>query len=251
MLMRTLEGKVALVTGAARGIGAAIAERLAADGAAVAINYSTSAAEAGEVAARIRARGGQARPLQADVSRPDQAEALVTATVHAFGRIDILVNNAGMTDLAPIGHIDESHVRTQFALNVNGPVFVTKAAAARFPADGGRVINVSSVVATRSLAGTSIYAATKSAVDALTRVWAVELGANAITVNAVAPGPVDTDMLRESGLDEETKLAMIARTPLGRLGTPSDIADTVAFLASSDARWITGQVIETSGGINP
>jgi 3-oxoacyl-[acyl-carrier protein] reductase len=249
--MRALEGKVALVTGAARGIGAAIAERLAADGAAVAINYSTSEADARRVAERIHADGGRAETLRADVSDPEQAKGLVDATVEQFGRIDILVNNAGTSSFAPIGMVDRTQVRSQFALNVDGPIFTTQAALGRFPADGGCVINVSSVVATRSLAGTSVYAATKSALDALTRVWAAELGPHAITVNAVAPGPVDTDMMRRSGLDEDGRQAMIARTPLGRIGTPSDVADTVAFLASPDARWITGQVIETSGGINP
>jgi len=249
--MHTLEGQVALVTGAARGIGAAIAERLAADGAAVAINYSTSLADARSLADRIVSRGGRATVIQADVSDPSQAEALVDATVGELGRLDILVNNAGTSSFAPIAAVDEAHVRSQFALNVNGPLFTTRAAVSRFPDTGGRVINVSSLVARRALAGTSVYAATKSALDALTRVWAVELGPKAITVNAVAPGPIETDMMRRAGIGDDVKQAMIARTPLGRLGTPSDVADTVAFLASPDARWITGQVIETSGGINP
>ena len=249
--MKPLDGKVALVTGAARGIGAAIAERLAADGATIAVNYSTSAAEANAVADRIRRSGGRATVFKADVGEPDQAKGLVGATVEEFGRLDILVNNAGTSSFAPIEVVDEAHVQSQFALNVNGPVFTTQAAVARFPADGGRVINVSSMVAGRALAGTSVYAATKSALDALTRVWAAELGPRAITVNGVAPGPVETDMMTRSGVSEEMKHAMIARTPLGRLGRPSDIADTVAFLASPSAGWITGQIIVASGGINP
>jgi 3-oxoacyl-[acyl-carrier protein] reductase len=249
--MKTLDGKIALVTGGARGIGAAIAERLATDGATVAINYSTSATEAKALADRICGNGGRAAVLKADVSDPEQAKALVDATVDQFGRVDILVNNAGMSSFAPIEAVDEADVHAQFALNVNGPMFTTQAAAPRFPAEGGRVINVSSMIATGALAGTSVYAATKSALDALTRVWAAELGPKAITVNAVAPGPVETDMMKRSGVGEEMRQAMIARTPLGRLGKPSDVADTVAFLASPDARWITGQIIETSGGINP
>ncbi len=249
--MSRLEGKVALVTGAARGIGAAIAERLAADGAAVAINYAHSDRDAEALADRIVQQGGRATAIRADVSGAAEARALVEKTFEAFGRFDILVNNAGTVQFAPIDNVDEAQVRTQFAVNVNGPVFATQAAAARFPRDGGRVINVSSVVATRALAGTSVYAATKSAIDALTRVWAAELGPRGVTVNAVAPGPVATAMMKRNGLTDEGRRAMIARTPLGRIGEPADVADVVAFLASPDARWITGQVLEASGGINP
>ena len=248
--MKTLEGKAALVTGGSRGIGAAIAERLAKDGAAVAVNYGKSAAEAEAVVARIRQAGGKAVALKADLSDPSQAKGLVAAAHKELGRLDILVNNAGRADFAPMDAVDGAHVKAQFDLNVNGPIFATQAAAARFPKEGGRVINVSSVVARSSFAGASVYSATKAALNALTRVWAAELGPKGVTVNAVAPGPVETDMLR-SALDEATKQGMIARTPLGRLGAPSDIADAVAFLASPDARWVTGQVIETAGGINP
>ena len=247
--MKKLEGKVALVTGAARGIGAAIAERLAGDGAAVAINYAKSKEESDAVAARIRAGGGKAKVFQADMSDSTQVKALIDATVKEFGRLDILVNNAGRADFAPIGSIDAIHVRSQFALNVDGPIFATQAAAARFPQEGGRIINVSSIAATHARASMSVYSATKSALEALTRAWAAELGPKGVTVNAVAPGPVDTDMLRGAGLGADAIKGMIARTPLGRLGAPSDIADVVAFLASSDGRWVTGQVVETAGGI--
>jgi 3-oxoacyl-[acyl-carrier protein] reductase len=249
--MARLDGKVALVTGAARGIGAAIAERLAADGAAVAINYAHSDRDAAAVAQRITQRGGRAATLKADVSAPAQARALVAETVETFGRLDILVNNAGTIQFAPIDGVDETQVQTQFAVNVTGPVFMTQAAAGRFPGEGGRVINVSSVVATRALAGTSVYAATKSAIDALTRVWAAELGPRGVTVNAVAPGPVATDMMRRNGMTDEGRQFMISRTPLGRIGEPADVADVVAVLASPDARWITGHVLEASGGISP
>ena len=252
--MKNLEGKVALVTGAARGIGAAIAERLAADGASVAINYATSKEDAEALAERIRGKGGKAKAIHADIGNPSQAKAFVDAAVKQFGRLDILVNNAGNFHIGPIGTVDEADVRSQFAVNVDGPIFATQAAVSHFSAEGGRVINVSSIAATHPLPGLSVYSATKAALDALTRVWAAELGPRGVTVNAVAPGLVDTAMLRgataEMGGDEAVK-GMVARTPLGRLGTTSDVADVVAFLASPDARWVTGQVVEASGGINP
>jgi 3-oxoacyl-[acyl-carrier protein] reductase len=252
--MKKLEGKVALVTGAARGIGAAIAERLAADGASVAINYATSKEDAEALAERIRGNGGKAKAIQADIGNPSQAKAFVDAAVKEFGRLDILVNNAGKFHIGPIGTVDEADVRSLFAVNVDGPIFATQAAASYFSAEGGRVINVSSIAATHPLPGLSVYSATKAALNALTRVWAAELGPKGVTVNAVAPGAVDTAMLKAAtprmGGEEAVK-GMVARTPLGRLGTTSDVADVVAFLASPDARWVTGQVVEVSGGINP
>jgi 3-oxoacyl-[acyl-carrier protein] reductase len=252
--MKKLEGKVALVTGAARGIGAAIAERLAADGASVAINYATSKDDAEALAERIRGNGGKAKAIQADIGNPSQAKAFVDAAVKEFGRLDILVNNAGQFHIGPIGTVDEADVRSLFAVNVDGPIFATQAAASYFSTEGGRVINVSSIAATHPLPGLSVYSATKAALDALTRVWAAELGPRGVTVNAVAPGAVDTAMLKAAtprmGGEEAVK-GMVARTPLGRLGTTSDVADVVAFLASPDARWVTGQVVEVSGGINP
>jgi 3-oxoacyl-[acyl-carrier protein] reductase len=251
--MKKLEGKVALVTGAARGIGAAIAERLAADGASVAINYATSKEDAEALAERIRGNGGKAKAIHADIGNPSQAKAFVDAAVKEFGRLDILVNNAGKFHIGPIGTVDEADVRSQFAVNVDGPIFATQAAASHFSTEGGRVINVSSIAATHPLPGLSVYSATKAALDALTRVWAAELGPRGVTVNAVAPGLVDTAMLRAATarMGEEAVKGMVARTPLGRLGTTSDVADVVAFLASPDARWVTGQVVEASGGINP
>jgi 3-oxoacyl-[acyl-carrier protein] reductase len=246
--MGKLDGKVALVTGASRGIGAAIAERLAADGAAVAVNYAASEHDAGAVVERIRAAGGKATAIKADMGDPSQSVALVDAAVATFGRLDILVNNAGTITFAPLGAIDERQVRSQFAVNVDGPIFATQAAAGRFPADGGRIVNVSSISASEALAGSAVYSATKAALEALTRVWAAELGPRGITVNAVAPGPVDTAMFRAAPFDEEGVKWVVSRTPAGRIGQPSDISNVVAFLASPDAHWVTGQIVKTAGG---
>src|SRR5882672_7397574 len=247
--MKKLEGKVALVTGAARGIGAAIAERLAADGASVAINYATSKEDAEALAERIRGNGGKAKAIRADIGNPSQAKAFVDAAVKEFGRLDILVNNAGKFHIGPIGTIDEADVRSQFAVNVDGPIFATQAAASYFSTEGGRVINVSSIAATHPLPGLSVYSATKAALDALTRVWAAVLGPRGVTVNAVARrgGYSNTEGRHPRMGGEEAVKGMVARTPLGRLGTTSDVADVVAFLASPDARWVTGQVVEVSG----
>ena len=249
--MKELEGKVALVTGAARGIGAAIAQRLAAEGASVAINYAMSKEDAEALAGRVRANGGKSKATHADMGNPSQAKAFVDTAVKEFGRLNILVNNAGTFRIGPIGTIEEANVRSQFALNVNWPIFATQTAALHFSREGGRVINVSSIAATHSLPGLSVYSATKAVLDALTRVWAAELGPKGVTVNAVSPGPVDSEMFRSAGYDENAKNFMISRTPLGRIGTPSDIADAVAFLASPDSRWVTGQVLDTTWRIGP
>jgi len=248
--MRRLEGKAAIVTGSARGIGAAIAERLAADGAAVAINYSKSEKEAENVAGRIRQNGGKAIVLKADLGTASQAKSLVEDAARKLGRLDILVNNAAALNFGPIERVEEAQLRRQLAVNVEAPIATMQAASGHFPAAGGRVINITSLVQLYPLPGNTVYAATKGAIDAMTRVWAVELGARGVTVNAVGPGLTDTDAVREN-VPEEMKQALIARTPLGRIGTPSDIADVVAFLASSDARWITGQVLLASGGFTP
>jgi 3-oxoacyl-[acyl-carrier protein] reductase len=248
--MGKLDGRVALVTGASRGIGAAVAERLAADGAAVIVNYAASEQDAAAVAARIRAAGGKAAAIKANMGDPAQSKALVDAAVAEFGRLDILVNNAGTIAFAPLGAIDEKQVRSQFSVNVDGPIFATQAAAGHFPAEGGRIINISSISASEALAGSGVYSATKAAIEALTRVWAVELGPKGITVNAVAPGPVDTAMFRAAPFDEDGLKWILSRTPAGRIGLPSDVADVVAFFASADARWVTGQVVDTAGGFH-
>ena len=247
--MNALEGKAAVVTGSARGIGAAIAQRLAADGAAVVVNYSKSAKEAESVADRIRKAGGRATVLKADVSDAAQTKSLVDRTIKELGQIDILVNNAAAISLEPVAAVDHQVMRAQFATNVFGPLALLQAALPHLPS-GGRVINITSLVQLFPIAGASAYAGAKGAIDAMTRVWATELGPRGVTVNAVAPGPVETDAFK-ANVNDEAKKMFIARTPLGRLGTPADVANVVAFLASPDAAFVTGHVLFTSGGFIP
>jgi 3-oxoacyl-[acyl-carrier protein] reductase len=209
---------------------------------------SKRAAEA--VAERARSAGVRALVAKADIGDPAQARRLVEDTVKEMGRLDIVVNNAFTVVLEPMGAIDPERVRAQFATNVDGVIATVQAALAHLPSDGGRVINVSSLIVSHALPGATVYAATKGALDAMTRVWARELGPKGVTVNAVAPGPVETDALRANA-DDATRAAFVQRTPLGRIGVPDDIADVVAFLASGDARWVTGQVLAATGGFTP
>ena len=245
-----LKGKVAVVTGASRGIGAATAERLARDGATVVVNYSKSVKAADEVVSRIKKEGGHASAHKADMSDPAQAKGLIEAAFKEHGRLDILVNNASIANFLPLQAVDEKHVRAHFDLNVTGIIFATQAAAAYLPKEGGRVINVSALGATRAMPGIGVYSASKAALNALTRVWAMELGPRGVTVNAVSPGPIETDMFRAAATEDVAKY-LISRTSLGRIGVPADVADVVAFLASSNGRWVTGEVITVSGGCNP
>jgi 3-oxoacyl-[acyl-carrier protein] reductase len=246
--MSRLQGKVAVVTGGSRGIGKAIAVRLAKDGAAVVVNYAKSAGQAKEVVAAIEAAGGRAAAVGADIAKPEDVRRLFEETLKRFGRLDILVNNAGVYEMKALEEINEAHYERLFSTNVRGPLFAMQEAARRIGSGGGRIINISSVAARAALAGSAIYSATKAALESLTRCLATELGPRQITVNAVAPGTTDTEMFRE-GVPAEMQKAMIKSTPLGRLGTPKDIADLVAFLASDDGRWLTGQTIDTSGGL--
>ncbi|MFA7340204.1 MAG: glucose 1-dehydrogenase [Candidatus Obscuribacterales bacterium] len=246
---KRLEGKVALVTGGSRGIGAAIALKLAAEGASVALSYASNKDAADKVVAKITALGSKAVAVKANVTSVQDSAAVVAETIKTFGdlKIDILVNNAGVFEMGPIDAIDAEQFDRLFDVNVKGAI-VTTIAALPHMNDGGRIINISSGAADATMAGASLYSATKSALDTLSRIWAQDLGKRQITVNSVSPGVTVTDMFK-AGIPEEGHQYMIDKTALGRLGQPEDIADVVAFVASGDARWITGQVINVDGGI--
>ena len=248
--MTRLSGKVAIVTGSSRGIGAATAQRLAADGAAVAVNYARSAEKAEEVAERIHKAGGKAITIKADIGDWSQARMLVEKTAKEFGRLDILVNNA-VQDVGrePIDAINETFTHQQFAVNVIGPIAAIQAAAPLLPKEGGRIINMSSVVATYPVSQSAVYSATKAGLEGMTRAFSVELGPRNITVNAISVGFTDTDLIKTN--TEEINKVLIGMTPLRRIGKPNDLADAVSLLASDDARWITGQLIHVTGGIIP
>lgn len=244
----TLNGHIALVTGAARGIGAAIAHRLAADGASVIVNYSTSAKPAEETVDAIKKAGGKAIAIQANVSDEASVSKLFDAAEKAFGPVTTLVNNAGVYGECIVERDNTANFEKIFHANVLGPLLTTAEFARRFKAKSGRIVNISSGAARAALIGGGVYCASKAAVEGLTRVHALELGPKGITVNAIAPGVTETEMLK-NGLPEEVKEHMIGNTTLGRLGQPSDIADAVAFICSDDARWVTGQYLDVSGGL--
>jgi len=246
--MKHLEGKVAVVTGASRGIGAAIAQRLAEDGASVVVNYRGQKEAADGVVQKIRDAGGQAVSIQADVAEPEELSRLFREAEEAYGRLDILVNNAGVGEFAPIEEVTVEQIDRLFAVNVRGVLLAAREAAGRFGEEGGRIINLSSIVAATPMPTSSVYSATKAAVDNITKTLAAELGPRKVTVNAVAPGPVETDMFRDSGLIGMSDM-LVEKTPLGRLGQTGDVASVVAFLASGDAGWLTGQVVQTTGGL--
>lgn len=248
--MGKLTGKVAVVSGASKGIGAAIAEELARDGASVVVNYTSSGAQAEAVVAKIKAAGGAAKAVRADVSKPTEAKALVNAAVAEFGKVDILVNNAGVYEFLPLESITEKHFDRMFDLNVRGLVFATQAAAGAFGDGGGAVINIGSVASQTAPAGGSVYSATKGAVDVLTKSLAAELGPKNIRVNAVLPGPVETDGTKNMPGFESFVTQILPQIPLGRVGQPRDIATVVSFLSSGDAGWITGQIIQAAGGLH-
>jgi len=247
--MSDLKGKVAIVTGASKGIGAAIAEKLAANGAAVVVNYSRSASEAEALVKRIRNGGSRAIAVQADLSRPAEAEKLFKRAIEEFGRVDVLVNNAGTYEFLPLSGIQEEHYNRMFDLNVKGLLFASQQAAAAFADGGGSIINISSVVSVSPKANASVYSATKAAVDAITKSLAAELGPRKILVNSILPGVTETEGLDASPASENFRNYALSQTPLGRIGQPKDIAGVVAFLASDDAKWITGQLISVSGGL--
>jgi 3-oxoacyl-[acyl-carrier protein] reductase len=245
-----LQGKVAIVTGASKGIGAAIAKHLAAEGAAVVVNYSSSKEGADRVVSEIKSKGGKAIAVQANVAKQADIERLFTETQKAYGRLDILINNAGIYEFSPLENVTAEHFHRQFDLNVLGLVLVTQQAARHFGPDGGSVVNISSVVAHSPVATASVYSATKAAVDAITRSLAKELGPRSIRVNSINPGMVETEGLHGAGIAaSDFRKATEAQTPLGRIGQPEDIAPAAVFFASSDSAWITGETLTISGGM--
>jgi 3-oxoacyl-[acyl-carrier protein] reductase len=249
MSAKKLTGKVAVVTGASKGIGAAIAKQLAAEGAAVVVNYSASKDAAERVVSEVKTAGGRAIAVKANLSKKADIDHLYAETKKAFGPIDILVNNAGVYEFSPVEQITEDHFRKQFDLNVLGLALSTQAALNQFNPAGGSIINISSLVSTLGFPGASVYSGTKGAVDSITRSLAKELGPRKIRVNAINPGMIETEGLHAAGISESDMRKQVeAQTPLGRIGKPEDIANAALFFASPDSAWITGQTLTISGG---
>jgi 3-oxoacyl-[acyl-carrier protein] reductase len=247
--MSKLKGKVALVTGASKGIGAAIAKSLAAEGASVAVNYASSKAGADATVADIAAAGGKAVAVRGDVSKARDAQGIVDATVKLFGRLDILVNNSGVYGFAPIENITEEDFHKHFNVNVLGLLLTTQAAVKHL-GEGASIINVGSVVSRITPPGSAVYTGTKGAVDAITGVLSRELGGRKIRVNAINPGMVETEGTRSAGfIGSDFETGTVAQTPLGRIGQPSDIASVAVFLASDDSHWLTGEHLLAGGGL--
>jgi 3-oxoacyl-[acyl-carrier protein] reductase len=247
-----LKGKVAVVTGASKGIGAEIAMQLAAEGASVIVNYASSKAGAERVVAAIADKGGRAVAVQADVSQMVDIQRLFAETRAAFDRLDVLVNNAGIYEFAPLSEVTAEHFHRQFNLNVLGLLLTTQEAVKHFGPDGGSVINISSYVSTYAPPHVSVYSATKAAVDAITRSLAKELGPRGIRVNAINPGTIETEGTRSAGITARDSASLeqtVSQTPLGRIGQPRDIAPAAVYLASSDSAWTTGETFYISGGL--
>jgi 3-oxoacyl-[acyl-carrier protein] reductase len=249
MKTQKLAGKVAVVTGASKGIGADIARHLAAEGANVVVNYASSKEGADKVVDEITKRGGQAVAVKADVAKRADIENLFATTKKAFGQLDILVNNAGVYGFQPLEAVTEEEFHRQYNTNVLGLLLATQEALKHFGDEGGSVINISSVASSSAPATASVYAGTKGAVDAITGVLAKELGPKNIRVNSINPGPVETEGFHAIGFKgSEFETQIIAQTPLGRIAQPRDIATAAVFLASSDSAWITGETLRVAGG---
>jgi 3-oxoacyl-[acyl-carrier protein] reductase len=247
--MSTLTGKVAVVTGASKGIGAAIAKALAAEGASVVVNYASSRSGADAVVAEITRKGGKAVAAGGDVGKADQAQGIIDAAVRQFGRLDILVNNSGVYEFAPLADFTEEQYHRQFNTNVLGMLLTTRAAL-RHLTEGASIINVGSLVSRITPPGSAVYSATKGAVDAITGVLAKELGPKRIRVNTIQPGIVETEGTHAAGfIGSDFEKAATAQAPLGRTGQPDDIAQIAVFLASDASRWVTGEGIIASGGL--
>src|SRR6202140_5246393 len=250
IMSNKLAGKVAVVTGASKGIGAAIAKHLAAEGAAVVVNYSSSKEGADRVVKEITGKGGKAIAVQANVSKQKEIERLFAETKKAYGKLDILVNNAGVYEFLPLENVSDDHFHRLFDLNVLGLLLTSKEAAKHFGADGGSIINISSVAGIISPASASVYASTKAAVDSVTRSLAKEFGTRKIRVNSINPGLVETEGVHVAGFNEgDFRKAFEAQSPLGRIGQPEDISPAAVFLASGESSWITGETVVIAGGV--
>jgi 3-oxoacyl-[acyl-carrier protein] reductase len=248
--MKKLENKVALVTGASKGIGAAIAKKLAEDGAAVVVNFASSMADAEKVVESINQSGGRATAIQGDVSIVNDVKRILAKTVELYGKIDILVNNAGIYEWGPLESVTEEGFHRQFNINVLGLLLASQTAVSYFADNGGSIINIGSGVSSSQPAGSVLYTATKSAVDSITRVLSKELGPKNIRVNSINPGIVDTEGSRAGGfIGSDMEKMFVSMTPLLRVGVPEDIALIASFLSSEDARWLTGEIISASGGL--
>ena len=248
--MSKLTGKVAVVTGASKGIGAAIAKALAAEGASVVVNYASSREGAEKVVAEIVGKGGKAISVRGDVSKAADVDGIFAATKNEYGKLDVLVNNAGVYAFGSLEQLTESELQRQFGTNVFGPLLATQAALKLFPDEGGSVINIGSGVSRIAPPQSVIYTATKSALDAITQVLSKDLGARKIRVNSINPGGVETEGVHSAGfLGSDFMNGLIAQTPLGRIGQPEDIARVAVFLASNDSGWVSGETIIVSGGL--
>jgi 3-oxoacyl-[acyl-carrier protein] reductase len=250
MATKKLAGKVAVVTGASKGIGAAIAEHLADEGASVVVNYASSKEGAERVVSAIKGKGGKAIAVQGNVAKKSDIQRLFAEAKKAFGRLDILVNNAGIYEFAPLEAITEEHFHKQFDLNVLGLILTSQEGVKHFGPEGGSIINISSIVSTFGPPNASVYSGTKAAVDAVTKSLAKELGPRKIRVNSINPGMVETEGYRAAGIAEsDMRKQTEATTPLGRIGQPQDIAPAAVYLASSDSAWITGETLYITGGL--
>jgi len=245
----SLSGQVAIVTGASKGIGAGIAKELAARGASVVVNFASNQRDADRVVSDILKAGGKAIAVRANVANATDIDRLFAATKEAYGRLDILVNNAGVYAFTPLEAITPETVASMYNINVTGLLLASRNAAAMFSASGGSIINIGSVVGELTPPQSAVYSGTKGAVNSITRVLAKELGPRNIRVNAVNPGPVRTEGFVAAGMTGDFENFMVQNTPLGRVGQPQDVATVVAFLASKDAAWITGSLLDAAGGL--
>lgn len=248
--MGKLQGKVAVVTGASKGIGAAIAKSLATEGAAVVVNYASSKEGADRVVSEITSHGGKAIAVQGSVAKATDVQRLFAETKKAFGKVDVLVNNAGVYEFTPIEDVTEEHYNRIFNTNVLGLLLATKEAVKNFNGDGGSIINIGSAVTELHPPTSAVYTGTKGAVDAITRTLAKELGSKKIRVNSINPGMVETEGVHAAGfIGSDFQRHFEAQTPLGRIGQPGDISSIATFLASSDSAWLTGELLVASGGL--